>query len=67
MKSGKTPYEIRSDLLHLAYSILKGQKEAEAAAESTKEVITTPKAPATEEILVEAEKLNGFVSQSTER
>ena len=64
MKSGKTPYEIRSDLLHLGYSILKGQKEAAAAEQNTEEVTITPAAPTTEEILSEAEKLNEFVSQS---
>ena len=64
MKSGKTPYEIRSDLLHLGYSILKGQKEKEAAELNTEEVTTIPAAPSTEEILAEAEKLNVFVSQS---
>jgi len=67
MKSGKTPYEIRSDLLHLAFSILKGQKEAKRAAESTEEVNKPLEAPTTAEVLVEAEKLNGFVSQSIEK
>lgn len=67
MKSGKTPYEIRSDLLQLAYAIVKGQKEAECAADQTTaetlaDVIVN-KAPTTDEVVAEAEKLNGFVSQ----
>lgn len=66
MKNGKTPYEIRLDLLELAYSIVRGQKEAECAAESSTPTAKVTKAPTTEEVLAEAEKLNGFVSQSTE-
>lgn len=68
MKAGKTPYEIRSDLLHLAYEVLLRQKEAECAAEQMQngaEVIIVTKAPTTDEIIDEATKLNGFVSQST--
>ena len=44
-----------------------GQKEAKRAAESTEEVNKPLEAPTTAEVLVEAEKLNGFVSQSIEK
>jgi hypothetical protein len=66
MKNGKTPYEIRLDLLELAYRIVRGQKEAECAAEAVAPTALITKAPTTDEVLAEAEKLNGFVSQSTE-
>jgi hypothetical protein len=66
MKTGKTPYEIRLDLLELAFGILKGQKEAECAEEATSPDAKITKAPTTEEVLAEAEKLNSFVSQSNE-
>ena len=65
MKTGKTPYEIRLDLLVLAHKVLTQKAEAEAglAAEdrSDKTVVITT-SPSTEEIIEEAKKLNGFVS-----
>jgi len=66
--SSKSPYEIRSDLLHLAYSIVQGQKQAnaeqEAKSEGTAQIFITS-APTTEEVVTEATKLNNFVSQSS--
>ena len=72
MKTNKTPYEIRSDLLHLAFNIVKGRIEAEAAStpvrgeDGTYQIVIT-KSPTVEEIVTEAQKLNNFVSQSTEK
>ena len=72
MKTNKTPYEIRSDLLHLAFNIVKGRIEAEAAnapvmdKEGTYRIVIT-KSPTVDEIVAEAQKLNNFVSQSTEK
>jgi hypothetical protein len=46
-----TPYEIRLDLLKLAFDILKARE-------------TKPEAmPSTDAVIIEAEKLNEFVSQ----
>jgi len=64
----KSPYEIRLTLLHLAFDILTAQ--ARAAAEqsallspaSTQRFIT--KVITSEEVLLEAEKLNKFVSKN---
>lgn len=54
----KTPYEIRLEVLQLAQLILENQHIA-------KSVLTAGKtAPTTEEIIAEAEKLNGFVSKA---
>ena len=71
MKTGKTPYEIRSDLLHLAYQVTKGIKDAECAQEklasgSLDSHCMISKAPTAEEIVTEATKLNAFVSQSND-
>lgn len=71
MKNNKTPYEIRSDLLHLAHSIVRGRKEAEAAANASEDsngkmTILVKEAPTSEEVIAEANKLNSFVSQSTD-
>ena len=62
MKTGKTPYEIRLDLLFLASTIL-AEKHTVASLNMV-EGSALPSAPTSEEILQEAEKLNGFVSQS---
>lgn len=67
--SNKTPYEIRSELLHLANSICQAQHlaacgkrtaDAQAAGEKVDNIITS--APTTAEIIAEAAKLNEFVS-----
>lgn len=65
--SNKTPYEIRTELLRLAYEICMMKSQAETCrtqSESRVEVTAYPtSAPTTEEIITEAEKLNAFVSQ----
>lgn len=68
MKTGKTPYEIRLDLLTLASTTLTQKYEAEAAAKAAEDdkAIRVIKSPTTEEIVAEAEKFNKFVSQSVE-
>ena len=54
----KTPYEIRLELLQLAQTILENQHSARA-------VLTAGKtSPTTEEIISEAEKMNGFISKA---
>lgn len=55
--TSKTPYEIRLELLQLAQVILQNKHNAAAAPA----LATT--APTTEEIVAEAAKMNGFVSQ----
>ena len=56
--TSKTPYEIRLEILQLAQMILENQHIA-------KGVLTAGKtSPTTEEIMIEAEKLNGFVSKA---
>ena len=66
MKTAKTPYEIRSDLLHLAHSIVRDRKHAEctktAITDGTAVAITM--AATAKEVIDEATKLNSFVSQS---
>ena len=70
----KTPYEIRLELLKLANEVLATPvfqkrdamiQEFHVAFESNKQATfpTLPNFPTTEDILVEAEKLNKFVSQ----
>lgn len=58
MKSGgKTSYEIRSDLLRLSYDILHDRMAQQAETD-----ISAVDIPSTEDIIVEATKLNKFVS-----
>lgn len=67
--SNKTPYEIRSDLLHLAYQICLESHRADAekvafdnsnTTHATSVYVTT--SPTTEEVVAQASKLNDFVS-----
>ena len=59
-KSGKTPYEIRLELLQLAREILQAQHNARGVANGN----NVDTAPTTEEVMEEAEKLNTFVSKT---
>lgn len=68
-KSGKTPYEIRLDLLQLAFDILTAKHAAAAGVEAANGryggyIITT--APTTEEVIAEAEKMNNFISKANQ-
>lgn len=56
----KTPYEIRFDLLQLAFDILIAKHNADGVKNANN--VTT--APTTEEIVKEADKLNQFVSKA---
>ncbi len=56
--SSKTPYEIRLELLQLSQKILDAKHKADCAP------VAPSTAPTTEEIILEAEKLNGFVSNT---
>ena len=47
------PYQMRMELLHLAFNILNDHKSTGRG----------PSSPTTEQIITEAEKLNKFVSQ----
>lgn len=63
----KTPYEIRLELLQLARTILDAKHKADAASDAqTKNGGETyiKTYPTTEEVIAEAEKLNGFVSKA---
>lgn len=57
----KTPYEIRLDLLQLAFDILIAKHKADGVANNVGNVKT---APTTEEVVTEADKLNQFVSKA---
>jgi hypothetical protein len=58
--SGKTPYEIRLDLLQLAFDILTQQHRVKGCETATGNPYTSP---TTEEVIIEANKLNGFISK----
>ncbi len=61
--TGRTPYEIRLELLQIAQRILETKHAAaSAAANSTRPLPTT--APTTEEIIAEADKMNAFISKA---
>ena len=72
--AGKTPYEIRLELLELAFNVLSKQHEAKTSnihnlsingsgvnGEYTVPLITSP---TTEEVIAEAEKMNNFISKA---
>lgn len=62
--AGKTPYEIRLDLLYLARDILNAKHHARAAEDaSNQDNLLVRTAPTSEEVIAEADKLNAFVSQ----
>lgn len=58
----KTPYEIRLELLQLSYTILLNKHNVSAAPGTDAQPVL---APTSEEVITEAEKLNTFVSKST--
>lgn len=65
--AAKTPYEIRLDLLQLAQRILSEKHHAMAAAlakGSHDNTIFITTSASAEEIIAEADKLNGFVSKA---
>ncbi len=64
MAQGKSPFELRADLLKLAYDMLLSQHAAKAASLGDTNVTT---APTSEEVIAEARKLNEFISRSGDR
>ena len=64
MAQGKSPFELRADLLKLAYDMLLSQHAAKAAAAGDNSITT---APSSEEVIAEARKLNEFISRSGDR
>lgn len=66
MAQGKSPFELRADLLKLAFEILLAEHKAKAAANAGNDKADT--APTSEDVIEEAQKLNEFISKSgTER
>ncbi len=61
MAQGKSPFELRADLLKLAYDMLLSQHMARAVSNGEDRPST---APSSEEIIDEARKLNEFISRS---
>ncbi len=61
MAQGKSPFELRADLLKLAFSILQAQHSAKTVDSSNDKIDT---APTSEDVIAEAEKLNDFISKS---
>jgi hypothetical protein len=64
--AGKTPYEIRLDLLQLAFDILTAKHAAKASYqdEARDRNIGSTTSPSTEDVISEAEKMNAFVSKA---
>jgi hypothetical protein len=60
--TGKTPYEIRLDLLQLAFDILTS-KHLAAGVQNGNNVTTSP---TTEEVIAEADKMNNFISKANQ-
>jgi hypothetical protein len=58
--TGKTPYEIRLDLLQLSFDILSNKHRVVDTARDNVEVY----APTTEDVIAEAEKMNLFISKA---
>jgi len=61
MAQGKSPFELRADLLKLSFDILLAQHSAKAENESAGNIQT---APTSEDVIEEARKLNDFISKS---
>lgn len=63
MKSSKSPYEIRSDLLRLAFDILT-QKSIVEMNNSEENKKSTQSSFSTEDVIAAAKKLNSFISEN---
>ena len=61
MAQGKSPFELRADLLSLAFEILLAKCRAAGIDTTTGQPET---APTSEEVIEEARKLNDFISKS---
>lgn len=58
--TSKTPYEIRLELLQLAFQVLDAKHKADGVKNSNNKVTS----PTTEEVIAEAEKMNVFISKA---
>lgn len=63
----KSPYEIRQQLLQLAFEILREQHHARAGTAAKGETVYITSAPTTEDVISEARKLNEFISARGDR
>jgi len=61
--TSKTPYEIRLELLQLAFEVLSSKYQAEASKNSSGKI---ERSPTTEEVIAEAEKMNLFISKANQ-
>lgn len=61
MAQGKSPFELRADLLSLAFEILLAKHRAEGINLTSGQ---PESAPTSEEVIDEARKLNEFISRS---
>lgn len=59
--TSKTPYEIRLELLQLAQVILNEKHKAAGVSNGSNQTTF----PTTEEIIAEADKMNGFISKAS--
>ncbi|MCX8169572.1 MAG: hypothetical protein N3D72_00610 [Candidatus Methanomethyliaceae archaeon] len=59
---GRTPYEIRLELLQLAFDVLSAKHSADAVAKNGGKICSSP---STEEIIAEADKMNAFISKGS--
>lgn len=65
--TSKTPYEIRLELLQLAFNILVNKHAASAIANMRVTGSSqTSTSPTTEEVVAEAEKMNTFISSTNQ-
>lgn len=60
--SPRTPYEIRLELLQLAFDVLKAKHAAAGVANGNNQSTS----PTTEEVIAEADKMNAFVSKANQ-
>lgn len=59
--TGKTPYEIRLELLQLAFDVCSAKHRADGVKNGNNQ----DTAPTTEEVIKEAEKMNTFISTAS--
>lgn len=65
MAQGKSPFELRADLLKLSFDILLAKHHAKAVSEAgIDHIASADTSPTSEEVIEEARKLNEFISKS---
>jgi hypothetical protein len=60
--TSKTPYEIRLELLQLAFEVLQAKHNAAGVANGNN--VST--SPTTEDVIAEADKMNAFISKANQ-